>query len=476
MVEAARVLRLDDEPPAPFLFTGAETEAQADKLLKLPPRLAEGPILAMAPAADWVGKAWPAERFAMAAAELLGAKGPLTNGRLLLVGGSDDRWATETVRRAIPRDRLVDLMGRADILLAYACLKRARLFIGNDNPFVALATAADVPTLALFGPSDDRIYGPWGPKGRTLRGPRDFAAFKAIDPTFSQAMHHMQDLTTAKVTAAARRLMAETEPQPDAAAQGEAVAETYDLIVRGGEVINHAGRGLADVGVRDGRIVKVGDLGQASAGEVFDAAGLTVMPGVIDTQVHFREPGLEWKEDLETGSRAAVLGGVATVFEMPNTQPTTTDPEALADKLARAAGRMHTDHAFYVGGTHENAHLLGELERLPGCCGVKVFMGASTGSLLVPDDPGVTDVLRHTHRRATFHSEDEYRLPSAVPWPARATGPAMKRSATPPRRSAPPSGWCGSPANSASASMSCTSPPPTRSSSWPVTRTWPPSR
>ncbi|OYX04350.1 MAG: dihydroorotase [Caulobacter vibrioides] len=188
------------------------------------------------------------------------------------------------------------------------------------------------------------------------------------------------------------------------------MAETYDLIVRGGEVVNHAGRGLADVGVRDGRIARVGDLSQASAGEVFDARGLTVLPGVIDTQVHFREPGMEWKEDLETGSRGAVLGGVTAVFEMPNTIPTTTDPAAMADKLTRAAGRMHSDHAFYVGGTHENARDLGELERLPGCCGVKVFMGASTGTLLVPDDPGVTEILRHTNRRATFHSEDEYRL------------------------------------------------------------------
>lgn len=185
---------------------------------------------------------------------------------------------------------------------------------------------------------------------------------------------------------------------------------TFDLIVRGGEVVNHAGRGLADVGVIDGRVVKVGDLGQASAGEVIDATGLAVLPGVIDTQVHFREPGLEWKEDLETGSRAAALGGVTAVFEMPNTEPATTDPEALADKLARARDRMWTDHAFYVGGTHENARLLGELERLPGCCGVKVFMGASTGTLLVADDDGVREVLRHVKRRATFHSEDEYRL------------------------------------------------------------------
>ena len=193
------------------------------------------------------------------------------------------------------------------------------------------------------------------------------------------------------------------------------MAETYDLIVRGGEVVNHAGRGIADVGIRDGRFVKIGDLSQASAAEAVDATGLMVLPGVIDTQVHFREPGLEWKEDLETGSRAAVLGGVVAVFEMPNTQPTTTDPEALADKLVRARGRMHCDHAFYVGGTHENADVLGELERLPGCCGVKVFMGASTGTLLVPDDPGVEAILRHVNRRATFHSEDEYRLAERRP-------------------------------------------------------------
>ncbi|KQS53926.1 dihydroorotase [Brevundimonas sp. Leaf363] len=188
------------------------------------------------------------------------------------------------------------------------------------------------------------------------------------------------------------------------------MTQTYDLIVRGGEVANHAGQGMADVGVIDGKIAFIGDLSQASAGETFDASGLTVLPGVIDTQVHFREPGLEWKEDLETGSRAAALGGVVAVFEMPNTEPTTTDPEALADKLARANNRMWTDHAFYVGGTHDNARFLGELERLPGCCGIKVFMGASTGTLLVADDDGVREVLKHTNRRATFHSEDEYRL------------------------------------------------------------------
>lgn len=188
------------------------------------------------------------------------------------------------------------------------------------------------------------------------------------------------------------------------------MAETYDLIVRGGEVLNHAGRGLADVGVRAGRIAAIGDLGQASAGEVFDARGLTVLPGVIDSQVHFREPGMEWKEDLESGSRAAVLGGVTAVFEMPNTHPTTSDAAAIEDKLNRAKGRMHCDHAFYAGATHDNADHLADLERLPGVCGVKLFMGASTGTLLVADDEGVERVLKSIRRRAAFHSEDEFRL------------------------------------------------------------------
>ena len=188
------------------------------------------------------------------------------------------------------------------------------------------------------------------------------------------------------------------------------MAETFDLILRGGEVANHAGRGLADVGVRNGLIAAIGDLGQASAGEIFDAKGLTILPGVIDTQVHFREPGMEWKEDLETGSRGAVLGGVTAVFEMPNTDPNTISAEALADKLARAKNRMHCDHAFYIGGTHQNAAHLGELERLPGCCGVKVFVGSSTGSLLIADDEGLKAVMASINRRAAFHSEDEDRL------------------------------------------------------------------
>ena len=184
----------------------------------------------------------------------------------------------------------------------------------------------------------------------------------------------------------------------------------YDLLLKGGTVILRGGAAEADVAVADGRIADIGAIDEAQAAEVVDCAGLIVLPGCIDTQVHFREPGLEHKEDLHTGSRAAVLGGIATVFEMPNTSPPTTTRAAVEDKLARARGRMYCDHAFFVGATAENIAQLGELERLPGVCGVKVFMGSSTGSLLVADDEGVRAVLRHINRRAAFHCEDEERL------------------------------------------------------------------
>jgi dihydroorotase len=185
---------------------------------------------------------------------------------------------------------------------------------------------------------------------------------------------------------------------------------TYDLLLRGGSVFTSLGLQATDVGVTDGRIVALGDLGQASAGETIACAGLTVLPGVIDTQVHFREPGLEHKEDLASGALAAVKGGVTAVFEMPNTKPSTHDAAGIADKVARAAGRMWCDHAFYMGATADNADHLAELERTPGCCGIKVFMGASTGDLLVWDDPTLERVLRSGTRRVAIHAEDEERM------------------------------------------------------------------
>lgn len=184
----------------------------------------------------------------------------------------------------------------------------------------------------------------------------------------------------------------------------------YDMILKGGTVADHTGISPRDIGITGGRIAAIGDLSQASAGEMVDASGLHILPGVIDTQVHFREPGLTHKEDLETGSRAAVLGGVTAVVEMPNTDPPTVSAEALADKMARAKGRMHCDYAFWVGGTADNWRDIAELERLPGAAGIKVFAGSSTGSLLVADDEGIARILGQTRRRAAFHSEDEFRL------------------------------------------------------------------
>lgn len=188
------------------------------------------------------------------------------------------------------------------------------------------------------------------------------------------------------------------------------MAQTFDTILKGATLVNHDGIGSRDIGIRNGRIEAIGWLSANSAGEVIDCTGLHILPGVVDSQVHFREPGLEHKEDLETGSLAAVLGGVTSVFEMPNTKPLTTSAETLEDKIRRGRHRMHCDFAFWVGGTRENANDVAELERLPGAAGIKVFMGSSTGNLLVEDDEGVRSILKNTRRRAAFHSEDEFRL------------------------------------------------------------------
>lgn len=183
----------------------------------------------------------------------------------------------------------------------------------------------------------------------------------------------------------------------------------FDLVIKNGLVITGSSSEVSDIGIKDGKITEIGALGDPSTQRSFEAYGLWVMPGVIDTQVHFREPGFEHKEDLESGTRAALHGGVTSVLEMPNTNPTTTNPEALQDKLLRAAGRAWCHYGFFVGATAENATQLGEYENLPGTPGIKIFLGSSTGSLLVDDEPALRSVLRHGYRRCPVHAEDEAR-------------------------------------------------------------------
>jgi ADP-heptose:LPS heptosyltransferase len=207
VIEAARLLRLEADPPSPYLFTDPQTEAAAKTYLGV-----GGPILAIAPGANWVGKTWPAERFAEVATRLLGPDGPLPDGRLLILGDDADREAGRTLQLAVSRGRTIGAPGQLDLLTAYACLKRARLFIGNDSGAMHLAAAAGTPTLGLFGPSDDRRYAPWGPASLALRGPRDFETIRRIDPDLNQVICHMFDLPVSWVVEASKQLLAGTLP------------------------------------------------------------------------------------------------------------------------------------------------------------------------------------------------------------------------------------------------------------------------
>lgn len=193
------------------------------------------------------------------------------------------------------------------------------------------------------------------------------------------------------------------------------MSETFDLLIRGGTVATPNGIVPADVGVIGSRIAAIGAFPHAKAAEIFEARGLYVLPGAMDTQVHFREPGNSHKEDLASGSLAAILGGVTSVFEMPNTNPPTTTRAAIEDKLQRAKGRMHCDHAFYAGATPQNIGALAELERMPGVCGIKAFLGSSTGTLLLNREEDIVAALKAGSRRVAVHSEDEDRMIARKP-------------------------------------------------------------
>ena len=206
VLEAAHLLGLDDNPPAPFLYVDDARRRRAQDITA-----GDGPILALGPASNWVGKVWPIERFAQTAIRLLGEDGPLAGGRLMILGGPDDVRTVEELKRSLTKGRVIDLTGQVDLLTAYASLSHARLYIGNDSWLMHLAAAAGTPTLALFGPSDERLYGPWGAHVRALRGPRSFEQFKQIDPELSQSIRHMSDLPVDSVVEAARVLLQESD-------------------------------------------------------------------------------------------------------------------------------------------------------------------------------------------------------------------------------------------------------------------------
>ena len=187
--------------------------------------------------------------------------------------------------------------------------------------------------------------------------------------------------------------------------------ENFDLLICGGSVyLPNEKIEKVDIGIKNSKIQELGDLSHKSCKLKLDVNNLLVLPGAIDSQVHFREPGLTYKEDIYSGTKGAVLGGITSIFEMPNTKPSTTNQSALEDKLEIAKSSAFCNYSFFVGAAKDNIQDLTNLERISGCCGVKIFMGSSTGDLLVEDDESLKQILKSINRRVAVHSEDEYRL------------------------------------------------------------------
>jgi dihydroorotase len=184
------------------------------------------------------------------------------------------------------------------------------------------------------------------------------------------------------------------------------MSENYSLIIKNGSCFINGKLEQIDIALVGNKIKKIGTM-EANDTKVLDASGKLVLPGIIDTQTHFREPGSTDREDLESGSRAAVLGGVTSVFEMPNTNPPTSNLVEFDKKLNLAKNRMHCNYAFYFGATPENVKQLSKLKGLRGCCGVKLFAGSSTGKLLVDKEADIEKVISQSDRIVSIHSEDE---------------------------------------------------------------------
>ena len=184
------------------------------------------------------------------------------------------------------------------------------------------------------------------------------------------------------------------------------MSDNYSLIVKNGSCYVNGKLIKADLGLSGKKIKKIGKI-ETNSSKVYDATNKVILPGIIDTQVHFREPGSTDAEDLESGSKAAVLGGVTSLFEMPNTNPPTSNLIEFEKKLQLALNRMHSNYAFYFGATPENIEQLSQLKNLKGCCGIKLFAGSSTGNLLVDKEADIEKVISNSDRVVSIHSEDE---------------------------------------------------------------------
>ena len=184
------------------------------------------------------------------------------------------------------------------------------------------------------------------------------------------------------------------------------MSDNFSLIIKNGSCYIDGKLTKTDIGLSGGKIKKIGKI-ELNSSKVYDATDKVVLPGIIDTQVHFREPGSTDAEDLESGSRAAVLGGVTSLFEMPNTNPPTANLIEFDKKLKAAKNRMHSNYAFYFGATPDNTDQLADLKNVEGCCGVKLFAGSSTGNLLVDKEADIEKVISSSNRIVSIHSEDE---------------------------------------------------------------------
>lgn len=207
LVHLAKLFGLQASPPRPRLFASAESASRAAELIP-----ASGPVLAVGPTANWGGKQWPAERFAAAALALVAPGSPMAGARIAVFGGKDERAAVEAflaplAAAPLAADHVIDLAGQVDLPTAYACLERCAFYLGNDSGLMHMAAATGIPTLGLFGPSSEILYGPVGPSCRALRGPRSFEDIcHAPDFDHRSQRSLMDDLEVAAVVTAATEL------------------------------------------------------------------------------------------------------------------------------------------------------------------------------------------------------------------------------------------------------------------------------